>query len=330
MSNLTHKLRAALLVGALAMLAGLAAPATANAAGSSDPTNEEVLSWERTTPASLPENWTKAPRKNANDKPVPGVKGPKTPPAPPRPRTKAGSFALCPGCTFHDGGVDGHTGTLPTGFYANLEVEAPVLDTAASDNYTLTEIAVEKSVNSARQIVECGWAVNQSVFGNTQTHLFVSAWVNGSFLGWGTGFTDNAANTTHNHGTVLSTNVFQRCGIQYFNGDWWVWFGTTTGVGDWVGYFAGSNWTGASPTVTTFTNNDTSHAVGQVNADNDPTCTDMGDGVIGSASSGAYIASTSNVGGTTSAMTWSESPAYTGFDVAGLSARTARYGGPGC
>jgi hypothetical protein len=331
-AGLAATIAAALALVAPTAPAAIAAPGDARAAA--------VLAMERSTPARIDPASIKVPdntrvrgkvtvgNRTAVKAPPPSALGQL---AARTGKAVTSSFAPCPGCYFYNSGIDFHSaGSLPTGFYTNIEIETPTLDTAASDNHTVTEIAVEKSVNSSRQIVETGWAVNQTVFGDTQTRLFVGHWVNGNFGGWNASFTDWGG-TAPNVGDVLTSTGFLKFGIVYSGGDWWTWLGPTSGAGgDWVGYFDGALWTGASPTVTTFTDAEITHAYGEVNADNDPTCTEMGDGVLGSSTTGAYLASTTNVGGATSAMTWGENPAYPDFEIWAASTRTARYGGPGC
>jgi hypothetical protein len=318
-----------------AALAAPAAPAAASAVS-----NTALLALERATPGRVDAASVKVPdaRKNTSGKVYKGnTTAPKSPPpaALGKAAATAGSaitaLAPCPGCYFYNSGTDWHSaGSLPTGFYANFTVHNPTLDTANSDNHTIAEIAVEKQENGDRQIVEVGWAVNQTVFGNTNTRLFAGHWVNDTFGGWNSSCTDWGG-TAPNLGDTLTVGVAQKFGIVYSAGDWWVWIGPTSGAGgDWICYFDGALWTGATPAVNSFTDAEVTHAFGEVNADNDPTCTDMGDGVLGSSTTGAVIGSTTNVGGATSAMTWGENPTYPDFEIVGLSARTARYGGPGC
>jgi len=227
------------------------------------------------------------------------------------------------------GAYQTHTTTLPTGIAANLSVHSPAL--TSGDFHTLAEIDVEKTVGGSQQIVEAGWTVD-SVGGSPK--IFVGRWVNGVFGGYNTGgWVDNAANATNAGATLSGSST--RFTINYGGSrlGWWIWQGTTAGVGDNLGYFPATEWTNAG--VSTFTDASLTQAFGEVAANVASPCTDMGSGVLATSTTGASIGSITLTGLANSAVnfastTITNSAWYNAVPVGTAgNYRTIRYGGPG-
>jgi hypothetical protein len=236
----------------------------------------------------------------------------------------AQAVPCAPVCYFYNVGLQTFAAApYPTGNYTSFTIPNPTI--AAGDFHSLAEISIEITEGGQRQIVEVGW---RKAAGDV-VRLFVGHWVNGVFAGYNAGFTDYAPNSV-DAGDALTVGATRKFGLVYSGSSWWVWEGTTGGVGDWVGYFPGTNWTGAAPAVTGFNKSTKTQVFGEVAAGNTPTCTDMGDGTHGSATAGALIGSYTNVGGPASSITVFETPAYAGYTEYARSSRTFAYGGPGC
>jgi hypothetical protein len=182
------------------------------------------------------------------------------------------------------------------GVYANVYIGKPWLDSI--DSHTLAELAVIKKMDDgSRQIVEVGWNVDRVVNGDDEPHLFVFSWINGVGQCYnGCGFVnykgDDQASSVQAGGKLTEGDIKQ-FGIQYnatseTTGDWWIAYDKK-----WVGYFPGELWTKASPSVS-FTESTQVQAFGEVAADNDWPCTDMGTAKPGSGGAGAaYFSSVS-------------------------------------
>lgn len=166
-----------------------------------------------------------------------------------------------------------------TSVVGNMTVGQPYVK--STDYHSLMEFAVQSA--DSNQIVEVGWTVDRAGTNGTDytyPHLFVGAWVNGVFKGYngttGSGWVDYAP-TTLNAGDSLASYVgtAPSAGITYFGSAWWIWFD-----GAYIGYFPSSLWTGASPSVTTFTSIKLMQAFGEIAYNSTSfvpvTCTDMG------------------------------------------------------
>lgn len=170
------------------------------------------------------------------------------------------------------------TFTTPvTGAYSNF---TPISPATASGDHSLVEIAVSKTGNSG-QFVEVGINRDFNLYGDNLPHLFVFSWVNGVGKGYnaqaGSGWVDYAANPI-NAGADLTSylgGANKKFGIQYSNSAWWVSFDN-----QWIGNYPGTNWTGASPSVT-FVDSTYVQFFGEVASTNASPCTDMGNGTLG-------------------------------------------------
>lgn len=183
----------------------------------------------------------------------------------------------CGTCYFYGGGQQ----TVVTdGASDQATVEKPSC-TGTYCYHSLFELAL--MTTNGQQIVEWGWTVDPSVFGNSNPHLFAASWTNGSFNGYGTGFVP-AVGTTCPHGLDVNGDVTagsattRLFGVQYVSGAWW-----TSYKGNYCGAFQNSLWT--SPT---FTQAGKVQLFGEVAAnDTAPTGVGMGSGVLGSTTAGA-------------------------------------------
>jgi hypothetical protein len=206
----------------------------------------------------------------------------------------------------------GSQAAVTDGAYANFLISKPPL--ATSDYHTLAELAVQSS--SGNQIVEVGWNVDRVVNGDADPHLFVFHWVNGQPACYnGCGFVQYSSNISP--GDTLPQDVTKRLGIQYYNGAWWIAYDT-----EWVGYYPASLWSGG------FTQSGLVQVFGEVAAASAASCSDMGNGLHGASdNSSARIGSVSYISGPTVDLYVRSTSDH--YDVAKLSGRTFRYGGPG-
>lgn len=234
--------------------------------------------------------------------------------------------SACGTCYFYGGGQQ----TVTTdGASTQATVEKPTCTSTQFCYHSLFELAV-KSANE-QQIVEWGWTVDPSLFGNSNPHLFAGSWTNGVFNGYGTGFVP-AVGTTCPHGLDINADVSvgsattQLFGVQYVSGAWW-----TSYKGNYCGAFQNSLWT--SPT---YTQGGKVQVFGEVAAsDTAPTGAKMGSGVLGSTTAGAksYSFTLGNTvpAGVTPALTIFNIPSapthYNAIMIAPTVFRSFRYGG---
>jgi hypothetical protein len=134
--------------------------------------------------------------------------------------------------------------------------------------------------------------------------------------------------------------VAKKFGIQYFSGNWWIAFDS-----EWVGYFPEDLWKKEN---VSYSRSGLVQMFGEVAAQVQTPCTDMGNGQTSEKETAARVASVAYVNGPTVAMTLRSSPdippdtatkeadpeakpvpVYTvGFSTA-TTTRSFRYGGPG-
>jgi hypothetical protein len=105
------------------------------------------------------------------------------------------------------------------------------------DSHSLAEMAVQST--DRRQIVEVGWIVDRSGYGDENLHLFVYHWVNGVETCYnGCGWVQSSA--TRFPGMKLTYDgTASPYMIQYREGNWWIGY-----QGELIGYFPGSLWSG--------------------------------------------------------------------------------------
>lgn len=271
-----------------------------------------------------------------------GKYGPKGHPA--KPGTPTPLTACSSTCYYYNVGSQGFTGTLPTGSYGNITTLSPVLDTS-HDVHSLAEVDAEKTVGGTSQVVEAGIIVDQNLNGDTQPRLFGYAWVNGvgqcyNACGW-----NDLAGVSPSMGDVISVN--KRIGVEHFTSaqatpaGWWMWVSDTNGLnGNWVSYIADTKWSGATPSVTTFTNEDYGQMFGEVAAGETPSstvCTDMGSPTLATPTAGSSIGTAAFTGIATANVNLNVRESPSGIQnewnaeqlgTAG-NIRSFRYGGPG-
>lgn len=161
------------------------------------------------------------------------------------------------------------------GTYAYLSVAAPAVD--SGDSHSLAEVAAISP--DGREVVEVGWTVDRGVNGDSQPHIFVFHWVNGTPRCYNAcGYQQQSPFLYPGIALSPGSGPF-RFAIQHFEGNWWLGVG-----GEWMGFFPGSEWT--SPPYTEL---GVAQWFGEVAAPPGPTCTDMGTGAYGGTSGAATI-----------------------------------------
>lgn len=172
-----------------------------------------------------------------------------------------------------------------TGVSVQMMQADPEIDPNYSGAHSLQEISLQDSAQ--QQTVEIGWTVDRSLNGDTKPHLFVYHWVNGGTSCYnGCGFVQ--VSTTNTPGEAVTTGASAQYAIQFRQGSWWVQYNN-----DWVGYFPGSLWNN------TYTTAQVISAFGEVSEASSPACTDMGNGLFGTASGSSWISNYQLTGTTT-------------------------------
>lgn len=289
------------------------------------------------------------PQPSANDKPLKGVSAPKG-----NGKVKSGaatSRSLLAGPYYYYAKMEQNlssSGGTASGYAANLRINDTFVDTARSDYHSLGEIAVRSS--SGQQIIEVGSTTDASVCGTTtvggvtkpKTCLFTFRWVNGTPGTYnGSGFVEyaTACNVAGVEcaGDSLAADfgLDKRFQITHSTSGtpvWWVGYD-----GYFIGYYPDTVWTGATPSVT-FNTASLFQGFYEVASSVQNTCTDLGNGILGSAASGlASRVGSSNLTNkvpttivnnfTASTVNVPASPVGLA-DVSALSAETMRGGGP--
>jgi hypothetical protein len=197
-----------------------------------------------------------------------------------------------------------------------------------TDPHTLWEITVES--DDDQQIVEVGWTVDTLVCGSVANSpcLFTFAWVNGVAKCYnGCDFVPAIGCAPYCMGSPVTSLVGTTKGfaIQHISGAWWVAFD-----GVWRGAWPDSVWTGATPAAT-FTQSQYTQSFGEVAAGNDPTQTDMGNGVLAVSTSLGALASGYQLVNSTGTASWASTvtTAADRWTVTDVSTTSFRYGGPG-
>jgi hypothetical protein len=243
------------------------------------------------------------PKATAQDKPTVGKAGKKA--MPPKSKSSGGATTLsaCSTTCFYYAGAMRSNATAIDGVQVNMGVYKPTKDSKAA--HTLGEIAVEKDTSAGvTQIVEVGYTVDSTLNGgSSDPFLFVYHWVNGSSTCYnGCGFV-HYASATLTPGDNISSQIGTQSwyGVQYNDHAWWI-----RANGQWIGYFPDSVWTGASPSVTTFTNTTYQQVFGEVAGTDTTTCTQMGNGTKPTATVNAARMGSLNkmVGGTATLDTY--------------------------
>jgi Neprosin len=208
--------------------------------------------------------------------------------------------------------VPAYDAATATGAEGSYLVADPTV--SATDYHSLSELAVESS--DGQQIVEVGWTVDPGQFGDTLPHLFVFHWVNGTPGCYdGCGFVSSSTAVTA--GMSLTPGDTHDFEIDYTDDNWNIYDDGTL-----VGYFPGSLWSGS------FTSLGLTQWFGEVAAGDPVPCTQMGNGMLGSAAAADTISAMSLIGGPAVSITLDQpgAPYYTGVATA---ANAISIGGPG-
>jgi hypothetical protein len=195
-------------------------------------------------------------------------------------------------------------------------VSRPALATA--DFHSLGEMAVQSA--DGRNIVEVGWTVDRSLFGNVDPHLFVFHWVNGvpaCYNGCGFVPVSNAASVTAGM-TLPSGNSTPQFTIQHFQGNWWIGYG-----GVFFGFFPDALWSGA------YTKAGLTQWFGEVAANSATPCTDMGNGLFSSSPSSSTAVAINFIGGPAANISLNTITNPALYTATRTSSNSVRFGGPG-
>lgn len=312
------KVRLAALVAGLIAVVGVGSPATAAA----------------THGASLPPSFPQAKPSGSGDHHVLPIVG--------QPR------ALSGGPYWYVGAAQDVDAADPTSEAEGIKVriQAWHVPGITGQDHSIGEFAIQHQQSGTMNdmAVEMGYRNNNGTTTNPQ--LFVGAHVNGTWLGYGTGFT--ACTSTAVSGCAapawIPPNNNLSSNAQYEMEFWYThegtpsegWWAAVKGSGAipagkqrWLGYFKDDLWKNASPAVTLPHKVDVAQVYGEVY---DPDgCVNMGTGAFPTSNSGALfdnyeitnlLTSVANLNiNTTTDPSW--------YDRAAASARTFRYGGPG-
>jgi hypothetical protein len=221
--------------------------------------------------------------------------------------------------------VLGSDGTV-VGAQANLTVHRPTL--APNDAHTLAEIAVSSADH--RQIAEVGWTVDRLVNGDADVHLFVYYWVNAEPTCYNScGFVVDPAAAYRPGDRLPVSDTPQKFAIVHRSAPsagWWV-----MAMGAWIGHFPDTLWSKAG---VSYTEAGLVQWFGEVNtSDPDGPCSDMGNGLPGSAPGaaaftdiGLTVASGAERRGDISLGYITDSQLYS---AGGQTSTSVRYGGQG-
>lgn len=347
------KLKAAGVALALALTGGLVA-AAAPVQAAPKPTPGVVMApptpANNPTPASRANSGVKrAPLgKTADGKVVKGRPG-ATPKAGASPNKV---LTTCPGvqaCFLYAEENQLVSGSPATAVSANFSIDRPFMADVANNNiqqsdyHDLREIALTKPGTGADNTLEIGVTVDPTVNGDRDPHLFTFSWIDGVGQGYngGNGWL-NSSNCAAD-GVCPGANVAADIGTskdmgwQYFDGinppgvtpGWWAhyklkWMGVyVDGGANCAGCSGGAQWTVPFKTVNGI------QLFGEIAAQTMESCSDMGNGDLATASTGATVSGyTQNSPGiapslaqahVTNAPTWNLNGSGTSF----------RYGGPG-
>jgi hypothetical protein len=230
----------------------------------------------------------------------------------PSPKTKGGVSTLADPecavpnvCYFYNGGRQDS--------FSNYGVSSTVTHgghsgalNGTTDYHTLVETAVQSA--DGDQVIEVGVTqdpyVNKNPVGSSTgwygPRVFVGSWVNGVFQGYnGGGFVPVSGTTVVPGVTNLPANTAYVQHVWYSTDQdlWWIGFGT-----EWLGYFPGSMWTGATPSVT-FNRNEFTQIFWELASTELKPCSDLGNGDIPTASLGSKVENIAFRGVTNGAIT---------------------------
>jgi len=253
---------------------------------------------------------------------------------------------------YYAAGVQGGFGaTEPTGLFSSMGALNPTLDSTAPnyEAHTLIELAMVQGSGATRQVMEVGL---RKATGDTTMKVFAYLWKNGTGCGYsmvnlcGTAYSfhpcdtvagvNNCSQTTDNWdlGQSVPSGTTMRVGIEYSGGDYWWTVYQSGGTLERLGWVDGAFYTSAG---ITFTSADEIWAFAEVGPGGGALgCTDVGDGVLPTSTTGAFIGSVSAppVAVTSidmdSATVVTDATKYNLLAPApGTNVRTLRFSGPG-
>jgi hypothetical protein len=202
-----------------------------------------------------------------------------------------------------------------TGVSVQMMQADPQIDPNYGGAHSLQEISLQDSAQ--QQTVEIGWTVDRGVNGDALPHLFVYHWVNGGTSCYnGCGFVQ--VSTKNTPGEAVTAGQSAQFAIQFRQGNWWVEY-----KNDWVGYFPESLWSN------TFTTAQVISAFGEVSEASSPSCTDMGNGLFGTASGSSWISSYQLTGTTDAPSLGLAATTPADYNYGQTTATSFHLGGPG-
>ncbi|PYC79498.1 DUF239 domain-containing protein [Streptomyces tateyamensis] len=211
--------------------------------------------------------------------------------------------------------VTGRQQTTATGAAVTMQVADPA--NVAADGHSLQELALQSAGGTASgNTVEIGWTVDPQVNGDYRPHLFVFHWINGQPTDYNTGFVQTSG--TARPGMALTPGSPVRLAWWNSNGNWWAYLN-----GSPIGYFPGSDWNGAFGTAQIIS------AFGEVAADGQTSCTQMGDGTFGSRSGSSWISGYQLYGSADQPRFTVTASDPTSYNFGAVGATSFRLGGPG-
>lgn len=313
-------------------LLGLAVPAAASSPGAV--VGQAVATAVKsTTPVPVPPKFEAStsklvPQGKLGGKVVKGLPG--------KGLTKGGAttFSACSPPCFIYAGASRSTSGVTSVSTAN-RVAIPSLDQADNPGHTLGEM----SYQNGNDIVEIGWNRDRGLYGETYptltTRLFVFAWYDngaggktGCGYNGGCGYTDYVPNTTNAGSDISAANGAQKqMQIVQSGGRIWLFYDT-----NWIGSYPQNLTHGRSFTTANFI-----QTFGEIAAQHNPTCTDMGNSWLANGSntyptSGADFTSLNEAtGGSYSLVAYTNHYATdaTKWNEVNKSTGTILYGGPG-
>lgn len=228
---------------------------------------------------------------------------------------------------------------------ANMSVENQYTD-IWDNHHSLKELSVLRGNGAAWQVVEVGINVDDALYGDQDTHVFTSAFVDGNWLGYNTlgagggssGFvpcsgivtpctTIGSSLITGPGGSPLSgvkPFVIEYMTVSGTYTGWWVSYNST-----YLGYWPASLWSSASGGA--FVQGDRVDLFGEVQAwtwTSPGPCDDMGVNFLPTSTTGSFIGSTT-INGSTSVTLTAHVTSPTKYNVVLASGRSMWVGGDG-
>jgi len=157
-------------------------------------------------------------------------------PKPPADPSGCQGVAYYGACFYYGAAIDPRKGG---GGGMTFAIERPAYDGTGGAGHTLDEIAVQGGP-AGGDIVELGWNVSTSQYGDAEPHLFVFHW-----KGWDPTCYDGCGwqqvSPIYFPGMSLASIAGRSVygGWMHYQGNWWAWFD-----GNWIGYFPDSEWNG--------------------------------------------------------------------------------------